>query len=110
MMFYKKNETGYRAVMDWIRLKTLVHDERTLLCELRIEKGKVLPSHKHHHKQTGYLVSGRMRYKELIAMCSHERANISKPSILFHISYPHQNMEAWRLFKAITSENPGTVP
>ena len=62
MMFYKKNETGYRVVMDGIRLKTLVHGERTLLCEFRIEKGKVLPSHKHHHEQTGYLVSGRMKF------------------------------------------------
>jgi len=62
MMFYKKNEAGYRVVMDGIRLKTLVHGERTLLCEFRIEKGKVLPSHKHHHEQTGYLVSGRMKF------------------------------------------------
>jgi quercetin dioxygenase-like cupin family protein len=62
MMFYKKNETGYRVVMDGIRLKTLVHGERTLLCEFKIEKGKVLPSHKHHHEQTGYLVSGRMKF------------------------------------------------
>jgi quercetin dioxygenase-like cupin family protein len=61
-MFYKKNETGYKVVMEGIRLKTLVYGEKTLLCEFRIERGKVLPSHSHPHEQTGYLVSGRMRF------------------------------------------------
>jgi quercetin dioxygenase-like cupin family protein len=60
-MFYKKNDAGYRQVMEGIRLKTLVHGEKTLLCEFRIKKGKVLPSHSHPHEQTGYLVSGHMK-------------------------------------------------
>jgi hypothetical protein len=34
--------------------------ERTLLVEFRLQKGAVLPKHKHGHEQTGYLVSGRM--------------------------------------------------
>jgi len=61
-MFYKKNDAGYRQVMEGIRLKTLVHGEKTLLCEFRIKKGKVLPSHSHPHEQTGYLVSGHMKF------------------------------------------------
>jgi len=61
-MFYKKNDEGYRQVMEGIRLKTLVHGEKTLLCEFRIKKGKVLPSHSHPHEQTGYLVSGHMKF------------------------------------------------
>jgi quercetin dioxygenase-like cupin family protein len=61
-MFYKKNDGGYRQVMEGIRLKTLVHGEKTLLCEFRIKKGKVLPSHSHPHEQTGYLVSGHMKF------------------------------------------------
>jgi len=61
MMFYKKNETGYKVVMEGIRLKTLVHGQKTLLCEFRIERGRLLPSHKHPHEQTGYLVSGHMK-------------------------------------------------
>ena len=61
-MFYKKNDAGYRQVMEGIRLKTLVHGEKTLLCEFRIKKGKVLPIHSHPHEQTGYLVSGHMKF------------------------------------------------
>ncbi|TET88135.1 MAG: cupin domain-containing protein, partial [Dehalococcoidia bacterium] len=40
MVFYKKSGVGYRQVMEGIRLKTLVHGEKTLLCEFRIKKGK----------------------------------------------------------------------
>jgi len=61
-MFYKKNDAGYRQVMEGIRLKTLVRGEKTLLCEFRIKKGKALPSHSHPHEQTGYLVSGHMKF------------------------------------------------
>jgi len=61
-MFYKKDETGYKVVMDGVRLKTLVYGEKTLQCEFRIERGKGLPSHSHPHEQTGYLISGRMRF------------------------------------------------
>jgi len=61
-MFYKKNDGGYRQVIEGIRLKTLVHGEKTLLCEFRIKKGKMLPSHSHPHEQTGYLVSGHMKF------------------------------------------------
>jgi len=60
MMFYKKEETGYKVVTEGVRLKTLVHGERTLLCEFRLEKGGVFSSHKHPHEQTGYLISGRI--------------------------------------------------
>jgi len=62
MMFYKKNETGYKAIKEGILLKTLVYGEKTLLCEFRLEKGKMVPSHKHPHEQTEYLVEGRMKF------------------------------------------------
>jgi quercetin dioxygenase-like cupin family protein len=62
MVFYKKSGVGYRQVMEGIRLKTLVHGEKTLLCEFRIKKGKALPSHSHPHEQTGYLFSGHMKF------------------------------------------------
>ena len=61
MMFYKKDNSGYRVLIEGIRLKTLVHGQKTLLCEFRIERGRLLPSHKHPHEQSGYLVSGHMK-------------------------------------------------
>ena len=59
-MFYKKSSGHYRDAMEGIRLKTLVHGDRTLMCEFLLEKGSTLPIHSHPHEQTGYLVSGRI--------------------------------------------------
>lgn len=61
-MFYKRDSAGYKTMLDGVRLKTLVWGERTLLCEFKIEQGKALPPHTHPHEQTGYLISGRMRF------------------------------------------------
>ena len=61
-MFYKKNDKGYKEALEGIKLKTLVHGERTLLCEFKLKGGNLLPSHSHPHEQTGYLVSGRMKF------------------------------------------------
>jgi quercetin dioxygenase-like cupin family protein len=61
-MFYKKNDTGYRELSEGVRIKALVHGERTMLTEFRLKKGKLVPSHSHPHEQTGYLVSGRIDF------------------------------------------------
>ncbi|MBN2061754.1 MAG: cupin domain-containing protein [Deltaproteobacteria bacterium] len=62
-MFNRYDEHGYGQVMDKIKRKTLVYGERTLLTEFLLEKGAVLPAHKHPNEQTGYLVSGRIVLK-----------------------------------------------
>jgi len=59
-MFRQNDDRGFKDVLDKIRQKTLVHGERTLLAEFRLDKGAVLPRHCHPHEQTGYLVSGRL--------------------------------------------------
>ena len=61
-MFYEKDNGGYRSLADGIEMKPLVHGKKTLLCEFRLAKGSVLPLHDHPHEQTGYLVSGKMRF------------------------------------------------
>ena len=61
-MFYKKSDTGYKLMMEGVWLKTLVYGDKTMLCQFKIEGGKGLPSHKHPSEQTGYLVSGKMRF------------------------------------------------
>ncbi len=61
-MFYNKKNNGYRTLAEGIMMKPLVHGEKTLLCEFRIAKGASLPPHAHPHEQTGYLVSGKMRF------------------------------------------------
>jgi quercetin dioxygenase-like cupin family protein len=59
-MFKKRDISGYKNPMEKITFKTLVYGEKTLLAEFRLEKGALLPKHKHPHEQTGYLVSGRI--------------------------------------------------
>jgi quercetin dioxygenase-like cupin family protein len=43
-------------------MKTLVHGDKTLLCEFRMKKGSHVPEHAHPHEQTGYMVSGRIKF------------------------------------------------
>lgn len=59
-MFQQANENGYKEVLPGIRLKTLVHGEKTLFAEFRMEAGSNLTKHSHPHEQTGYLVKGRI--------------------------------------------------
>ncbi|MBW1733480.1 MAG: cupin domain-containing protein [Deltaproteobacteria bacterium] len=61
-MFYKRDDTGYRTPAEGVRLKSLVHGKKTHLCEFRIDKGGRIPEHSHPHEQTGYLVSGRIKF------------------------------------------------
>jgi quercetin dioxygenase-like cupin family protein len=60
-MFCKRGNNGYTQALDGIKLKTLVHGDKTLLAEFRLEKGSQLPRHAHPNEQTGYLISGRIR-------------------------------------------------
>lgn len=60
-MFYKSNDTGFKEMLAGIRMKTLVHGDKTLLTEFRLAEGKELPRHDHLYEQTGYLVKGRIR-------------------------------------------------
>jgi quercetin dioxygenase-like cupin family protein len=42
--------------------RTLNAGERTMLCEVLIAKGAVVPMHTHPHEQIGYLAKGRLRF------------------------------------------------
>ncbi|HOT93200.1 MAG TPA: cupin domain-containing protein [Anaerolineae bacterium] len=61
-MFYKHNHEGYIQMLPGIERKTLVYGEKTLTAEFRLAKGSHLPLHSHPQEQTGYLISGRMRF------------------------------------------------
>ena len=61
-MFYKKNESKYRVAREGVRFKSLACGEKTHLTEFRLSRGAIIPKHSHPHEQTGYLVSGRMKF------------------------------------------------
>ena len=60
-MFGQHSNDGYTPALPGIARKTLVHGDKTLMVEFRLQKGFPLPRHAHPHEQTGYLVSGRLR-------------------------------------------------
>ena len=59
-MFAKASAAGYLPAVPKIVRKTLVHGEKTLMTEFRLEAGAELPRHDHPYEQTGYLVSGSL--------------------------------------------------
>jgi quercetin dioxygenase-like cupin family protein len=61
MIFAKHSESGYRALLDGIQMRTLTYGEKTLMAEFLLQKDSLLPRHSHPYEQTGYLVRGRMR-------------------------------------------------
>ena len=61
-MFYSNDNEGYRQMLEGVQMKTLVHGEKTLMSEFRIAKGAAVPAHAHPHEQTGYMVSGKLRF------------------------------------------------
>lgn len=61
-MQYKPDPSNYRQLLPGITIKTLVYGDKTLLTEFRIQQGAVIPAHQHPHEQTGYLVSGKLRF------------------------------------------------
>jgi len=42
--------------------RTLTAGDRLMLVEVAIDEGAVVPTHTHPHEQTGYLISGRLRF------------------------------------------------
>lgn len=42
--------------------KTLAYSEQFMICEVRLAKGAVLPSHSHVHEQSSNIISGSIRY------------------------------------------------
>jgi quercetin dioxygenase-like cupin family protein len=61
-MFYRKSESNYRTARQGVRFKTLAWGEKTHLTEFKLSRGATIPKHSHPHEQTGYLVSGRMKF------------------------------------------------
>jgi quercetin dioxygenase-like cupin family protein len=61
-MIVKGGPEGYKLVMDGVWIKNLAYGDHTHLIEVKIEKDAVIPEHKHPHEQTGYLVSGRLKF------------------------------------------------
>ncbi len=62
-MFVKQSDGNYKTLLAGIKQKTLAHGEKTLMSEFLLEKGSVVPTHKHPNEQIGYLIKGKMILK-----------------------------------------------
>jgi quercetin dioxygenase-like cupin family protein len=61
-MFKKSSVGKHTELIKGVHLKAAVYGIQTLLTEVRLDQGAVIPPHKHRHEQTGYLVSGQMDF------------------------------------------------
>jgi quercetin dioxygenase-like cupin family protein len=61
-MLYKPDNAPYRELVPGVFMKPLTYGEKSLLCEVQLRQGAVIPAHQHPHEQTGYLVSGALRF------------------------------------------------
>ena len=61
-MIVKAGSEGYHLVLEGVWLKNLSHGEKTHLIEVKFNKGAIIPEHNHPHEQTGYLISGKLKF------------------------------------------------
>jgi quercetin dioxygenase-like cupin family protein len=61
-MHYKPDPSNYRELRPGVAMKALAVGAKSMLCEFRLEKGALIPSHQHPQEQTGYLVRGSLRF------------------------------------------------
>jgi len=62
-MFTKKDSREFQPLMEGITMRPLAFEEKTILCEFRLQKGNKLPAHHHPYEQTGYLISGKLNFR-----------------------------------------------
>lgn len=61
-MFKKSTVGTHTELIKGVHLKAAVYGKQTLLTEVRMNQGAIIPPHKHPHEQTGYLVSGQLEF------------------------------------------------
>jgi quercetin dioxygenase-like cupin family protein len=62
-MFTKKDSVAFRPLITGVTMRPLVFEDKTILCEFKLEKGHLLPAHFHPYEQTGYLISGKLNFR-----------------------------------------------
>lgn len=60
-MFGISTEERFNEILPGIKIKTLVHGEKTLMTKFVMQEGSILPAHSHPFEQTGYLLKGKIK-------------------------------------------------
>jgi quercetin dioxygenase-like cupin family protein len=61
-MIYQPDPTNFRELLPGIFMKVLTYGDTSMLCEFQLKQGAVIPAHQHPQEQSGYLVSGSLRF------------------------------------------------
>jgi len=61
-MLYKRDPSNFKQLLPGVFMKPLTYGENSLLCEFQLKQGSIIPAHQHPQEQTGYLISGRLRF------------------------------------------------
>ena len=59
-MFGINTDERFQDILPGIKIKTLVHGDKTLMAKFLLGKGGVLPKHAHPFEQTGCLIQGKL--------------------------------------------------
>jgi quercetin dioxygenase-like cupin family protein len=85
MLIHRSSATPVEMLPGVVR-RTLNEGARTMLIEVTLEQGAVVPPHTHPHEQIGYLASGRLLFE-----VGDERRELSAgDSWLVPPNVPHQ--------------------
>ena len=60
-MFFFYDRAEAVEMLPGLARRTLVSDDRLMICRFDLEKGVEIPGHSHPQDQAGYVVSGRIR-------------------------------------------------
>ena len=61
-MLYKPDPSNFKQILPGVFMKALTYGDNSLLCEFQLKQGSIIPAHQHSQEQTGYLISGRLRF------------------------------------------------
>jgi quercetin dioxygenase-like cupin family protein len=61
-MLYKPDPLNFKQILNGVFMKPLTYGDNSLLCEFQLKQDSVIPAHQHPQEQTGYLISGRLRF------------------------------------------------
>lgn len=61
-MIKKANPVEFKEILPGIELGNLTNGDKTHLTKVRLKKGSIIPEHNHGNEQTGYLLSGKLKF------------------------------------------------
>lgn len=104
-MFTKQGHRPFRLLLPGVQMRPLAFEEKTILCEFLLEKGYTLPWHNHPHEQTGYLLSGKMKFRigdDFHLACRGDSWSI--PGNVYHEVFVEEDAHVIELFSPVRSD------